>query len=223
VSEVPFEKIRDRVVNEITAVTNAYVLLTDFAFPVARQSRVSDHYPFFVDSLVDAFRGQILLAVCRLFDPGHNWRNATLSNFLRRVGTHHASDQDVDSNRRARRRRYERQIVKYLSDIEDRWKQLVIHRNAYVAHMDLTKTRLPAMTYKSLRQCFNQAQKMVGGYYAAYHDTAPFLDISRLKKDAASLLAWCRLDNYERHIKEERGPIENKLRQKGRARSARGH
>jgi len=53
---------------------------------------------------------------------------------------------------------------------------LVIHRNAYLAHMDLTKTP-PLMTYRFLWVCCKQAQAVDGGYHAAYRDTARFFEV----------------------------------------------
>jgi hypothetical protein len=200
--KVPFDEIRAVVVSEIVGVTNSYVFLTDFALRVAEQPLFSKHYPFFVSTLSDAFRSHVLLAICRLFDPDADPRLASLTNFLQRVGPHHASDQDVKPDSIARRRDYEGQIPAYLADIRDRWKQLVIHRNGYLAHMDLTKTPLD-MTYRFLRECFEQAQAVVGGYYTAYRHTARFFELRGLDHDAARLLEWCRLDDYERHFSED--------------------
>jgi HEPN superfamily AbiU2-like protein len=150
-SGIPFEKIRDAVVEEIIGVTNTYVLMTDFAFPVGSQSRLSEHYPFFVGTLVEAFRGHVLIAICRLFDPDDDPRHASLANFLRRVAAHHVSDKEVAPGAVAGREDYERQIPEYFADIRTRWKPLVIHRSAYLAHRDLSKTP-PDMTYQFLHE-----------------------------------------------------------------------
>jgi len=85
-------------------------------------------------------------------------------------------DEGIDSDGVARRKKYERRIPKYLKDIRKRWKPLVIHRNAYLAHMDLTKTP-PLMTYRFLWVCCKQAQAVDGGYHAAYRDTARFFEV----------------------------------------------
>ena len=214
-SEIPFEKIRDTVVEEIVGVTNAYVLLTDFAFPIGRQGLLSAHYPFLVGTLTDAFQAYVLLGTCRLFDPRPDRRNATLSHFLRRVVAYHAADKDVKPKARARRKRYESHINKYLDDIKGRWRPLVGHRNAYLVHRDLTQTP-PDMTYKFLRQCFEQAQKVVAGYYAAYRDTARLFDLPGVRADSARLLVWCRFDDYERHFNEDMERWEKKFRKENR-------
>jgi hypothetical protein len=202
-SKVTFEQIQTAVVNEIVLVTNAYALLTDFAFPIARQGLLRDHYPFFVDNLNDALRGQVLIGICRLFDPSQRRRDfASLTNFLQRVAGHHASDPHVDLQGLERRKEYARRIPEHLADIRERWKPLVIHRNAYLAHLDLTKTP-PEMTYRFLRECFEQAQAVVAAYSAAYQDTTRLFDIPGVKRDAARLLEWCRFDDYERQFRED--------------------
>jgi hypothetical protein len=201
--KITFEQIETAVVNEIVLVTNAYVLLTDFAFPIARQRLLGDHFPFFVGNLNDALRGQVLIAICRLFDPDKDPRLASLTTFLQHVVGHHASDAHGNPRSLGRRKEYERRIPEYLADIRKRWKLLVIHRNAYLAHLDLTK-KPPGMAYRFLRECFEQAQAVVAGYYIAYQDTTRLFDLPGLKRDAARLLEWCRLDDYERHFRGRR-------------------
>ena len=43
--------------NTVVRATNAYTLMTAFAFPIARQQLLSEHYPFFVANLIERTHG----------------------------------------------------------------------------------------------------------------------------------------------------------------------
>src|SRR5215470_18553228 len=177
-----FGEIKTAVLNEVLHATNAYVLLTDLAFPMWNQERLLQHYPFIVQSLVTALWGQVLMTVCRLYDPKPDSRNASLSTFLRGIQTHHATDTGVSSSARELRREYEQRIPDVLDEIEEGWKTLVLHRNAYLSHRDLSK-RVPEITYGFGRQCFERAQSVLGGYFTAYEDATQFFEIAGLRND----------------------------------------
>ncbi len=70
--EIAFEDIRDAVDSEVVLATNAHALLTDLALPLTKQPLLHQHYPFIVGNLLHALEGQVLMAVCRLFDPDQN-------------------------------------------------------------------------------------------------------------------------------------------------------
>src|SRR5262249_41191372 len=126
-----FGEIKAVVLNEVIQATNAYTLLTGLAFPMRNQALFYQHYPYLVDSLVTALTGQVLMTVCRLFDPDDDPRHASLTNLLNQVRPHHANDIAVPAYCLRRRQEFERRIPDFLADIKARWKTLVVHRSAY--------------------------------------------------------------------------------------------
>jgi hypothetical protein len=198
-----FAEIKTAVLNEVLHATNAYVLLTDLAFPLLNQELLLQHYPFIVESLVTALWGQVLMTVCRLYDPKLDSRNASLSTFLRGIQANHADDSSVSSSAREWRREYEQRIPDVLDEIEERWKTLVLHRSAYLSHRDLSKRVLPEITYGFGRECFEHAQNVLGGYFTAYEDATQVFEITGLRNDPPRFLKWCRLDDYEHHFNED--------------------
>jgi len=198
-----FQEIKKAVLDEVIYATNTYTLITELAFPLRKQSRLCDHYPFIVDSIYNAFSWQVLLSVCRLLDPADDHRIASLATFLRRVETLHAQDQDVPSHLLQRRAAFTARIPDLLRGIDERWKRLVQHRNAYLAHRDLTKTNLPVMTYSDIRECFEFGQTILRDYLSAFEDATQFFDIVGVKDDPGRFLKWCRLDSYQKHFDED--------------------
>jgi AbiU2 len=211
-SEIPFETTRDAVDNEVVLATNAYLLLTDLAVPLAKQPLLYEHYPFLVGNLLDALAGQVLMTVCRLFDPDNDPRHASLSNFLRSVVSHHGGPTAAPPKLAARRVKYEEAIPDSLAAIATRWKILVRHRSAYLAHRDLSKMALREMTYSEVRECLDLAQEVVAGYFSAYEDTTRLFHIDGFEHDPPRFLKWCRLDDYERHFNEDMARQEKKRR-----------
>jgi HEPN superfamily AbiU2-like protein len=190
-----FIEIRDVVTTEVLDATNAYTLLTRLAFPLGNQQRLVQHYPYLITTLVRALGGQVVMPVCRLFDPDEDPRHASLSSFLRGVENHHAHDKDVEPRLIGWRREYVQAIPGYLADIKTRWKVLAQHRSAYLAHRDLSKKNLPSISYGYFRECFELAQKIVGA-----------------KDDPDRFMKWCRLDDYEGHFQEDMRRWENNMR-----------
>ena len=213
-SELPeFTEIREVVRNEVIDATNAYTLLTDLAFPLVNQPLLNQHYPYLIGRLVTALTGQVLMPVCRLFDPADDLRHASLTTFLKGIAPHHANDKGVPVRLNVHRYEYQQQIPEFLSDIKARWKIIVQHRSAYLAHRDLSKRNLPQVTYGYFRECFEQAQRVLGEYFAAYEDATQLFEIAGLKHDPQRFLEWCRLDDYERHFNEHMQRWEKKLQQ----------
>ena len=206
-----FAEIKSVVLNEVIHATNAYALLSGLAFPIRNQPLLFQHYPYLVDSLVTALTGQVLMTVCRLFDPDDNPRHASLISFLNRVKPHHVKDENVPTHTLPWRREYEQRIPDFVAEIKTRWKTLVVHRSAYLAHRDLSKRNLPPVTYGYFRECFEQAQRVIGEYLTAYEDATQKFEIARLKHDPQRFLEWCRLDDYERHFNEDMQRWEEKL------------
>jgi hypothetical protein len=211
-SELPaFTEIRDVVKNEVIDATNAYTLLTQLAFPLRNQLLLHQHYPYLIDNLVIALTGQVLMTVYRLFDPDEDPRHASLTTFLKGIEPYHAKDKNVAARLVVWRDEFSQRIPAYLTDIKTRWKVLVQHRSAHLAHRDLSKRNLPPVTYSYFRECFEQAQRVIGGYLTAYEDTTQFFDIAGVKDDPERFMRWCRLDNYERHFKEDMQRRKKKL------------
>jgi hypothetical protein len=165
------------------------------------QQRLLQHYPFIVESLVTALWGQVLMTVCRLYDPRIDLRNASLSTFLSGIQARHAGDSDLSSSTSEHRQEYKQRIPDVLAEIQ-RWKTLVRHQGAYLSHPDLSKRTLPEITYGFGRECFEHAQCVLNGYFAAYEDATQFFEIAGLRNDPPRFLKWCRLDDYQRHFDE---------------------
>src|SRR5262245_30944455 len=109
-----FAEIKAVVLNEVIHATNAYTLLTGLAFPMRNQPLLYQHYPYLVDSLVTALTGQVLMTVCRLFDPDDDPRHASLTNFLNQASPHHANDIAVPAYCWPRRQEFERRIAQFI-------------------------------------------------------------------------------------------------------------
>ncbi len=212
-SKIAFKELRDAVVNEAILATNAYLLLTGLALPQARQSLLHEHYPFIVENFVRALTEQVLMTVCRLFDPKKDRRLASLSNFLRGVVPEHGRPTDVPPEFALRRVEFEQGIPGFLAEIATRWKTLSRHRNAYLAHRDLSAVALADITHHDIRECFGLAQDVVGGYCSAYEDATQTFHLAGLKEDLPRFLKWCRLDDYERHFNEDMRLLERRLRE----------
>jgi len=210
-SEITFADLRDAVDHEVILATNAYVLLTDLALPMANQPRLLEHYPFLVGNLVNAIAGQVLMTICRLFDPDDDPRHASLSNFLRRLVSHHGGPADAPPEFAARRVTYEKAIPGFLAAIAAQWKILVRHRSAYLAHRDLSKI-LPEMTHSHVRAWLDLAQRVIAGYFSAYEDKTRLFQIGGFEHDPLRFLEWCRLDDYERHFEAEMARQDEKRR-----------
>lgn len=152
------------------------------------------------------------MPICRLFDPDEDPRHASLTTFLKGIERHHAEDKNVAARLAARRHEYTQGIPGYFTDVKTRWKIIVQHRSAYLAHRDLSKRNLPPVSYGYLRECFEQAQQVIAGYFAAYEDTTQLFDIAGVKHDPQRFMEWCRLDDYERHFREDMQRREKKWR-----------
>jgi hypothetical protein len=196
-----FDEIKGTVRREVILATNAYTLLTGLAFPMMNQPKLYQHYPFIVQSLYESLSWQVLMTVCRLFDPVRDPRHASLSTFLRRVVEHHRAD--PNPSHPEWRRDFEAAIPERLGEIEHRWPPLAQHRSAYLAHRDMTKSILPELTFRAIRECFEWAQGVLREYFVAYEDSTHYFDIAGVKNDPQRFLAWCRLDDYERHFAED--------------------
>jgi hypothetical protein len=102
-----------------------------------------------------------------------------------------------------RRQEYEASIPRLLDEIRTRWKTLVVHRSAYLAHRDVSKRQLHAITYANVRIAFEWAQRVLADYFTTYEETTQLFEIAGLKNDPPRFLEWCRLDNYKRHFDED--------------------
>jgi len=211
-ARIPFEKIRAAVVSEVTHVSNAYVLLPDLAIPMAKQPLLVAHYPFLVGNLVGSLAGQVLMTVCRLFDPDDDPRHASLSNFLRSIVPHHGRPTGTPPRLAVLRIKYEEAIPDFLAAIASRWKILVRHRSAYLAHRDLSKVALPEMSYNDVGACLQLAREVLADYFTAYEDKTRRFHIGGFEHGAPRFLKWCRLDEYERHFNEEMARQDEKRR-----------
>ena len=196
-----FDEIKTTVRGEVISATNAYMLLTELAFPMLKQPLLEQHYPFIIHSLADALSGQVLMTVCRLFDPVKDPRHASLSTLLRRVVQHHLADQNP--SHLEWRQEFEASIPQLLAEIQARWPPLAQHRSAYLAHRDVSKRVLPELTYQKIRECFEWAQRVLRDYFVAYEDSTHYFDIAGVKHDPPRFLEWCRLDDYKRHFDED--------------------
>jgi AbiU2 len=179
-----FDEIKDAVLKETIFVTSTYALLTRVVFPIYNEPRMRRAYPLIVPLLKSVFTGDVLMALCRLFDPSRNGRGesyASLTNLLTRIGPHHAGD-DVTAAVAQRRHRFQRTIPRLLEGIETHWGTLVIHRNAYLAHRDLSKVTMveqTSLTYGDIRAAIEHAQRIVGGYRGAFEGVDPTMMLSR--------------------------------------------
>jgi hypothetical protein len=196
-----FDEIKSTVRSEVISATNVYTLLTGLVFPMVNQPLLSQHYPFIVFSLYDALTWQVLMTVCRLFDPIVDPRHASLSTFLRGVPAHHAGDQSPVHLQW--RQEFEARIPQFLAEIEARWSPLAQHRSAYLAHRDVSKRALPELTFLKIREHFEWAQRVLRDYFVAYEDSTHYFDLAGVKHDPPRFLAWCRLDDYQRHFEED--------------------
>jgi len=58
-------------------------------------------------------------------------------------------------------------ISKFRGEIAAHWRRLVLHRNGYVAHLDLTKSpriEQDKLTYLDMRHALELAQRIYAGY-----------------------------------------------------------
>ena len=195
-------------VSEVTHVANAYVLLMDLAVPMAKQPLLLEHYPFLVGNLLDALAGQVLMTVCRLFDPDDDLRHASLNNFLRSVVQYYGRPIAAPQRLAALRFKYEKTIPDFLAAIANHWKVLMRHRSAYLAHRDLSKVALPHLTYSDVGACIELAQEVLADYFTAYEDRSREFHIGGFEHDPPRFLEWCRLDDYSRHFKEYGSPTQ---------------
>jgi hypothetical protein len=101
------------------------------------------------------------------------------------------------------RQEFEASIPRLLGEIRARWKPLAQYRSAYLAHRDVSKVLIPQITYAEIRECFEWAQRVLRDYFVAYEDSTHYFDIAGAKNDPPRFLAWCRLDDYQRHFDED--------------------
>jgi hypothetical protein len=166
-----FDEIKDAVWQEIVHATSTYALLTRVIFPICNERRLRRAYPLIVPSLKHVFTGAALMGLCRLFEPKGD---ASLAKFLKRLEAQTADK--VSADRAERRRHYLQTIPYLLKEIEPHWRSLVIHRNGYLAHLDLSKAPRIAqtrLTYRDIRLALELAQKIFGGYRGAFDGVDP--------------------------------------------------
>ena len=160
-----FDDIKNAVWQEIVHATINYELLTGVMFPIYNEDRLRRAYPLIVPRLRHVFTGAVLMGLCRLFEQdGH----ASLSRFLARV-------QELEPVEKANedRRRFLQTIPQLQGDIAKRWPSLALHRNGYLAHLDLTKTQRieqAKLTYRDMRLALELAQRIYGAYRSVADD-----------------------------------------------------
>jgi len=167
-----FDEIKDAVWKEIVFATSTYALLTRVVFPIYNEPRLRGAYRLLVPILERVFTGAVLMALCRLFEPAAKKDHANLASFLKRVGPHHAAE-EVSAAVAERRHRFQRTIPQLRKGIETTWRSLVIHRNGYLAHLDLSRIDEAGLTYGDMRIALEQAQKIFGGYRGAFDGVDP--------------------------------------------------
>jgi hypothetical protein len=212
---VPFDDLKAALRGEVIDATSTYRLLTKLVFPMYEQQKLHDHYPFILSSLYASLSRNVVMTVCRLFDPANDQRHASLSTLLRRVSAHHASD-DPAPHLVERRKAYVEAIPAGLKAIEDRWPPLAQHRSAYLAHRDLTKTKLPEVLFTDIWAAIEQAQEILSRYFSAYEDAGQMFEYTNVEHEPKDFLEWCRLDDYAthfaRHLEERRHERERRFR-----------
>ena len=203
----PFDELSHDVWKQIVGATNNYDLLTRLLFPIVNQPLLRSHYSYTTRALVNAVSEHVLLAVCRLFDPKRDPRMASICNLLRGAPQQHAGDGSLSTQQRERRAEFDSELPRRLTLLKHRWETLLaIHRNAYLAHRDLTKLdALPPMKYQDIRDAIEVAQTYYAAYAYAYRNTdkQSHWKLLSFETEPQAFLEWCRLDNYQKHYQED--------------------
>jgi hypothetical protein len=203
VKEPDFTTVKQTVLNEVLTATNTYGLLTSLIFRLYNQRQLRLRYPFIINSLYRSVTGHVIMTVCRLFDPDTDRRHVSLSNFLRRVRSHHENASSLSPEFREKRLEFEAQIPERLEEIKAGWTPLATYRNAYLAHRDLTKSGPADFTFADLRKRIEMAQQIIGEYALAYENASQVFEVLELEREPEEFMRWCRLDDYERHLLED--------------------
>jgi hypothetical protein len=208
---VAFDDLKTAVRGELIDATSTYRLLTKLVFPMYEQQRLHDHFPLILSSLYESLSRNVLMTVCRLFDPTTDPRHASLSNLLRRVEAHH-SGEDVPRHLLERRAAFVQAIPGRLGAIVERWPPLAQHRSAYLAHRDLTKTKLPEVLFADVWAAVELATDILGHYFSAYEDAGHMFEYANVEHEPQEFLKWCRLDDYAAHFVRH---LEQRRRERG--------
>ena len=216
-----FEEIKQAVYGDILRATNAHGLLTRLIFPLCKQERLLRHYHLVIEGLHDALIVDVVLTVCRLFDPVADYRHATLVNCLRGVQGL-ASEIPPERQQAARSECYQNTRAMG-EEIRARWKtNLVVYRSAELAHRDLTKVLPRDVSLADIRECIELAQDIWRRYILAFEDAGmKGFEFIVMESQPGQFLEWCRLDDYERHFtKATEAEMAERLRRfwKGQAR-----
>jgi len=183
--------------NDVIRAASDYQLIKEIFFSVMNQPKLLEHYPWLVPRLYLAVTGEIIMTLCRLFETKRDPRKASLVMFLNGVRQLSIDDDDRLGERK---RAYLRRTSALLAEIESVEKKLVGHRNAYLAHNDLTKVgRVDIIKWNEVHSFIEKAQAILKGYFSAFQESDQKFEVVNLGWEPQQFLQWCRLDKYAEH------------------------
>lgn len=199
-----FADILETVQRDVTRVVSHYPLITGLFFKIMNQRELVDHYPWLLNDLYVAVTGDIVMTLGRLFETSEDPRTACLTTFLLGVEPHHAGDAEVKSLLKERRAEFIERIEAWRDQIKAAEKQLALHRNANLAHNDLTKVGRSDITWTEIKDILSLAEGILKAYFHAFHETDQRCVVANVEWELDSFLRWCRLDDYAAHRARER-------------------
>lgn len=202
--EPRFEEILETINRDVIRVASHYPLITGLFFKIMNQRELVDHYPWLLDDLFLAVTGDIVMTLGRLFEASEDPRTACLTTFLLGVEPHHAGNADVKSQLKERRAAFIKKIEPWRREIKAVEKRLTLHRNANLAHNDLTKVGRSDIKWSEIKDMISLAESILKAYFHAFHETDQKFVLANVEWELDAFLKWCRLDDYAAHRAKER-------------------
>jgi len=194
-----FEQVKEAVQSDVILAASDYELIKRVLWPLMNQRRLLEHYPWLVPELYKAVTGNIVMALCRLFDSRRDARNATLATFLCHV--QERPSLGVKPYLKEKQEKYIVGIPELVKKIKRIEKRLTLFRSAYLAHSDLTKRgRADAeLQWQEIESFIGEARGIVRGYCSAFEGADQRFEIVNVEWETRNFLQWCRLDDYSKH------------------------
>lgn len=199
-----FTEVLETVQRDVTRVASHYPLVTGFFFKIMNQRELVDHYPWLLEDLFLAVTDDIIMTLGRLFETSDDPRTACLTTFLLGVELHHAGDAGVRPHLKERRAGFLGKIETWRREIKAVEKRLALHRNASLAHNDLTKVGRSDIRWTEIKDMISLAEGVLKEYFHAFHETDQRFVLANVEWELDNFLKWCRLDDYVAHRTKER-------------------
>lgn len=200
-----FEQIEIAIYNELVDTHSRYKFLVEIVFPLLNQNLLRKAYPGILTRLEANSCDGVIIGISKLIDNSNKSKLIHFKRFIKiaeKIPTEKVKNQ-------SQWQEFLKESALFLKDIEQLNRNLSPLRNKFRVHISpAVPDALEITTWEYWRKVLERMENIFNLYQGAIKDasTVQFWTVN-FDYEPKAFLEWCRLDDFEKHRKQE---IENR-------------